>query len=144
MQESALQIQGGLGGSNHKSGLGGQMRWLFEQHIHHLSTFLVQNTALFRLWSPWCVCLVTQLYLTVCRTITNQAPLSMGFSKQEYWSGLPFLTPGHLPNLGSNPHLLHIWHWQADSSPLAPSGKPGAPGPSPQTLVACHPECTPI
>ena len=33
-------------------------------------------------------------------TITHQAPLSMGFPRQEYWSGLPFHSPGDLPNLG--------------------------------------------
>ena len=32
-------------------------------------------------------------------TVDCQAPLSMGFSRQEYWSGLPFLPPGNLPNL---------------------------------------------
>ena len=40
-----------------------------------------------------------QLFLTP-RTITRQAPPSMGFSRQEYWSGLPFPSPGDLPNLG--------------------------------------------
>ena len=34
------------------------------------------------------------------RTVTCQAPLSMGFSKQEYWSGLPFPSPGDLPDPG--------------------------------------------
>ena len=33
-------------------------------------------------------------------TVAHQAPLSMGFSQQEYWSGLPFLPPGDLPDLG--------------------------------------------
>ena len=33
-------------------------------------------------------------------TIAYQAPLSMGFPRQEYWSGLPFPSPGDLPNLG--------------------------------------------
>ena len=33
-------------------------------------------------------------------TVAHQAPLSMEFSRQEYWSGLPFPSPGHLPNLG--------------------------------------------
>ena len=37
------------------------------------------------------------LFLTL-GTVTHQAPLSMGFSRQEYWSGLPFLPPGDLPN----------------------------------------------
>ena len=33
-------------------------------------------------------------------TVAHQAPLSMGFPRQEYWSGLPFLSPGDLPNPG--------------------------------------------
>ena len=33
-------------------------------------------------------------------TVAHQAPLSMGFSRQEYWSGLPFPTPGYLPDAG--------------------------------------------
>ena len=33
-------------------------------------------------------------------TVAHQAPLSMGFSRQEYWSGLPFPSPGDLPNPG--------------------------------------------
>ena len=39
-------------------------------------------------------------------TIVCQVPLSMGFSRQEYWSGLPFPPPGDLPDPGSNPCLL--------------------------------------
>ena len=35
--------------------------------------------------------------------VTPQAPLSMGFSRQEYWSGLPFPSPGDLPNPGIEP-----------------------------------------
>ena len=52
-------------------------------------------------------------------TIACQALLSMGFSKQECWSGLPFSTPGNLPNSGMNPCFLY---WQAESLPLAPPG----------------------
>ena len=37
------------------------------------------------------------------RTVARQAPLSMGFSRQEYWSGLPFPSPGDLPNPGIEP-----------------------------------------
>ena len=40
-----------------------------------------------------------RLYATLW-TVTHQAPLSMGFSRQEYWSGLPFLLPGDLPDTG--------------------------------------------
>ena len=50
------------------------------------------------------------------RTVACQAPLSMRFPRQEYWSGLPFSSPGNLPNQGSNSHLLR---WQADSLPLS-------------------------
>ena len=39
-------------------------------------------------------------------TVTRQAPLSMGFSRQEYSSGLPFSTPGYLPNPGIEPEFL--------------------------------------
>ena len=45
-------------------------------------------------------CSVTNSYPTLATLWTEacQAPLSMGFSKQEYWSGWPFPPPGHLPN----------------------------------------------
>ena len=39
-------------------------------------------------------------------TVACQAPLSMGFSSEEYWSGLPFPTPGDLPNIGIEPLSL--------------------------------------
>ena len=39
-------------------------------------------------------------------TIAQQAPLSMGFSRQEYLSGLPCPTPGHLPDTGIEPESL--------------------------------------
>ena len=57
-------------------------------------------------------------------TVAQQAPLSMGFPKQEYWSGLPLPSPGDLPHPGSNPRLLCLLHWQAGSLPQAPPGKP--------------------
>ena len=49
------------------------------------------------------------------------ALLSMGFSRQEYWDGLPFPSPGDLPNLGIKPGSLALW---ADSLPSEPPGKP--------------------
>ena len=55
-------------------------------------------------------------------TVAHQAPLSMEFSRQEYWSGLSFPTPGDLSNPGSNLYLLSLLHWQANS--LAGPGKP--------------------
>ena len=39
-------------------------------------------------------------------TVARQAPLSIGFPRQEYWNGLPFLTPGDLPNPGIHPTSL--------------------------------------
>ena len=53
-------------------------------------------------------------------TVAHQTPLSMEFSRQEYWSGLPFPPPRDLPNTGSNMCLLSLLHWQADSLPTAP------------------------
>ena len=46
-----------------------------------------------------------QLFLTPW-TVAHQAPLSMGFSRQEYWKGLPFPSPGDLPNPGIEPAAL--------------------------------------
>ena len=50
-----------------------------------------------------------------------QAPPSMGFSRQEYWSGLPLPSPGDLPNPGIEPGSLAL---QADTLPSEPPGKP--------------------
>ena len=53
--------------------------------------------------------LVTQSCPTLCDSMdySPQVPLSMEFSRQEFWSGLPFPSPGHLPSLGIEPRLLH-------------------------------------
>ena len=54
-----------------------------------------------------------------CPTLAaRQAPLSTGFSRQEFWSGLPFPSPGDPPDPGSIPTL------QADSLPTELQGKP--------------------
>ena len=50
-------------------------------------------------------------------TVAHQAPLSMRFTRQEYWSGLPCPPPGDLPSLGSDPSLLSLLHWQSGSLP---------------------------
>ena len=48
-----------------------------------------------------CVCVRSRVWLFVTpQNIAHQAPLSMRFSRQEYWSGLPFPSPGDLPNPG--------------------------------------------
>ena len=57
-------------------------------------------------------------------TAAHQAPLSMGFSRQEYWSGLPCPPPGDLPDPGIEPISLVSLALQADSLPTEPPGKP--------------------
>ena len=54
-------------------------------------------------------------------TVAYQAPPSMEFSRQEYWSGLPFPSPGDLPNPGTEPRSPTF---QADALPSEPPGKP--------------------
>ena len=41
--------------------------------------------------------------------LQHRAPLSMEFSRQEYWSGLPFPSPGNLPHLGVKPWSRALW-----------------------------------
>ena len=73
-----------------------------------------------------CVCAVTQSCPTLCdpQTVAHQAPLPIEFSRQEFWSGLPFPSPGDLPNPRIKP-----------ASPMSPAlagkffttGPPGKP-----------------
>ena len=56
-------------------------------------------------------------------TVAHQAPLSMGFSRQEYWSGVPCPPPGDLPDPVSKLCLLCLLNWQEGFLPLAPRGK---------------------
>ena len=66
--------------------------------------------------SLFCGGLVTKSrpILATAWTVARQAPLSMGFSRREYWSGLPFPSPGDLPSLGTEPGSPAL---QADSLP---------------------------
>ena len=54
-------------------------------------------------------------------TVAYQAPPSIGFSRQEYWSGLPFPYPGDLPDPGIEPGSPAF---QADALTSGPPGKP--------------------
>ena len=67
--------------------------------------------------------LVTKSCLTLATpwTVACQVPPTMGFSRQEYWSGLPFPTPGDLPNPRIEPRSPAL---QADSLLTEPLGKP--------------------
>ena len=51
-------------------------------------------------------------------TIARQAPLTVGFPRQEYWNELPFTSPGDLPDLGTEPASLVSPALQAGSLPL--------------------------
>ena len=57
-------------------------------------------------------------------TVSRQAPLSIGFSRQEYWSGLPFLSPGYLPDPGIEPESLASSALAGRFFTTAPPGKP--------------------
>ena len=63
---------------------------------------------------------VSRLFATPW-TVAYQAPRSMEFSRQEYWSGLPFPSPGDLPNPGIKPGSPAL---QADTLQSEPPGKP--------------------
>ena len=91
---------------------------------------------------PWecvcvCVCACARVCACVCAlscfipvqvfatlwTAVPQAPLSMGFSRQDYWSGLPCPLPGDLPDLRVEPASLML-ALASMSLPLVPAGKP--------------------
>ena len=61
-----------------------------------------------------------QLFVTTW-AVARQAPLSMGFPRPEYWSGLSLPSPGNLPDLGIEPGSPEL---QADSLSSEPPGKP--------------------
>ena len=68
-----------------------------------------------------CVCVLSRVQLFVTPwTVAHQAPLSMEFSRQKYWSGLPFPPPGDLLNLGIKPGSLAFPAMQVGYFPLSP------------------------
>ena len=75
-----------------------------------------------------CVCMLShfsrvQLFATLW-TIDHQAPQPMGFSRQEYWSGLHALLQGIFLIQGLNLHLSYLLHWQVGSLVLTLPRKP--------------------
>ena len=89
----------------------------------NLSSILILALAKFL-----CICVLScfshvQLFVTLW-TVACQAPLSMGFSRQEYWSGLPCPPPGDLSDSGIEPMSLMSPALQADSLPLSHWGSP--------------------
>ena len=86
-----------------------------------------------KLFFVYCVCLrsVAKLcFFATSWTVACQAPLSIGFSKQEYWSGLPFPPPGHIPYPGIEP-VSPAWQFSpVVNDPLAMQENAGwIPGP---------------
>ena len=67
-----------------------------------------------------CVCCLVVSDFVTPQTVVCQAPLSIEFCRQEHWSGLPFPSPGDLPDPGIKPGL------QADSLPTEPPGEPSS------------------
>ena len=71
-----------------------------------------------------CVCVhsVVSNSLQPCGLVTHQATPSMGFLRQEHWSGLPFPSQGIIPTQRSDQCLLCLLHWQVSSFPLSHLG----------------------
>ena len=74
-----------------------------------------------------------RLFVTLW-TVAHQAPLSMEFSRQEYWSGLPFPSPGDLPDPGIEPRSSALW---ADALTSESPGKP-------KVSQSCPTLCDPV
>ena len=91
-------------------GVGAKDRYfeLFLLNIYILYACVLSRVRLFA--TPW--------------TVTRQAPLPMGFSRQEYWNGLPFPSPGDLPDPGIDPGSAATPAWRAGSFPTEPRGEP--------------------
>ena len=106
--------------------------------------------------SPVSIVLVTQSCLTLYDPMdcSNQASLSMEFSRQEYWSGLPFPSPGDLPDPGIEPRSPTLWerslhrlftnwatrkHNPLRSLDIAPSATPSQQSTNPPSNLPTHP-----
>ena len=73
---------------------------------------MADKDAVGSLWQASWAALVSQMVKNLPAVQENQVPLSMEFSRQEYWSGEPFPSPGDLPDPGIEPGLSAL---QADS-----------------------------
>ena len=71
-------------------------------------------------WIVHVPCCFSGVRLCATPCVARQASLSMGFSRLEYWSRLPYPPPGIFPTQRSNPCFLHLLHWQVSFLPLAP------------------------
>ena len=78
-------------------------------------------------------CSVVSDSIATPRTVACQAPLPMGFSRQENCSGLPFPPPGIFLTQGANPCLLRLLYWQVSPLPAVPPGRPREGHTSPES-----------
>ena len=109
--ESSVCSFSGQGRGKESKLLAKKLMLACEKQVKSAGNCLIYVSSVVTLCDPW--------------TVAYQAPLSLGLSKQEHWSGLPFpLLQGIFPTQGRNPSRLRILHWQEDSLPLAPPGKP--------------------
>ena len=90
----------------------------------------IKSTSPGKRWAGGRACMLSRVshvrFFVTPWTGARQAPLSMGFSRQEHWSGLPCPPPGDLPDPGIEPATLVSLALQAVSLPLASPGKPGS------------------
>ena len=98
--------------NNDSSNTGMLLSWKPHMYPGLIQSSIILWMLLLLLWAS-CV-----WFFVTPRTVARQAPLSMEFSRQEYWSGLRFPSPGDLPNPGTEcgfPTLLHwqviLYHW---------------------------------
>ena len=107
--------------------MGGKMLPTKRMDLHHFKVIPVKRCGqeISKTCVFCCVLSHVQLFLTPW-TVAHLAPLSMEFSRQEYWSGLPFPSPGDLPNPRVKPtsHPLCLLPQQADSLQLSHLGSP--------------------
>ena len=98
-----------------------------------------------KIW-PHCPICILCMYVFVISpfatpwTVAHQASLSVGFSRQEYRSGLLFSPPGSFPNQGSNLHLLCLLHWHH----LRSYSSLAAAAAAIKSLQSCPTLCDPI
>ena len=84
---------------------------------------LVEMVDLLWTWVHLCCLLSHVQLLATLWTVALQAPLSVGFSRQNTWVGCHALLQRMFPSQGLNPQLLCLLHWQGSSLPLVPLGK---------------------
>ena len=107
--------------ANYSDSLARRIKNKKSQKIGLTLELMCKEYSLFIYGSETVSCSVMSHSLQPHGTVPCQAPLSMGFPRQEYWSGLLFPSPGDLPHPGIEPESPTL---QADSFPSEPPGKP--------------------